>query len=173
MPLITDTGFAVNSWLSVEADAEAPTTGALVFPLARLTEALATSAQVFGVHVPNTTRPKELAPFFSRLALISIAFPAFSDGRGFSLARALRNAGFKGELRASGPLIADQYAHAKACGFDSVEVPEALGQRQPEGQWKAAAKSLSLSYQRGYAGGTNILDQRRKQHNAEYAARIA
>ena len=71
-----------------------------------------------GVYVANTTDPKALAPYFERLALIDIAFPAFTDGRGFSLARLLRREGFAGELRASGKLTPDQYLHAIGSGFD-------------------------------------------------------
>ena len=37
-----------------------------------------------------------------------IAFPAMGDGRGFSIARRLRAMGYRGVLRAKGPLVADQ-----------------------------------------------------------------
>lgn len=53
---------------------------------------------------------------------ISIRFPSFSDGRGFSIARALRRRGFAGRLEAKGALIADQYALARRVGFDEVEI---------------------------------------------------
>ena len=165
MTLITKQGFAADGWTRIEADAPAPTgpsADRVVWPLARLEDAFASGAKLIGVQIPNTTRIAELAPYLDRLALVSIAFPSFSDGRGFSVAKGLRHAGFTGELRAFGPLIADQFAHAQACGFDAVEVPEGLAERQPEGHWKAAAASLSLAYQRGYDRGLNILDQRRK-----------
>ncbi len=58
-------------------------------------------------------------------------FPSFSDGRGLSLAKRLRRAGFKGTLRASGPLIADQFREALDCGFDEIELPDAMAARQP------------------------------------------
>ena len=74
--------------------------------------------------IANTVDPQTLAPFLPRLALIDIAFPAFSDGRGFSIARLLRNAGYAGVLRAVGRLIADQFAYAIGCGFDEVELPD-------------------------------------------------
>jgi uncharacterized protein (DUF934 family) len=114
------------------------------------------------VIVPNTTEPSSLIQALPRLQLISISFPAFSDGRGFSLARLLRRAGFKGELRASGRLVADQYSHAIGCGFDTIEIPEDLAERQDEGQWRAALDAYSMSYQRGYAGRGSILEARRR-----------
>jgi uncharacterized protein (DUF934 family) len=59
-----------------------------------------------------------------RLALIEIAFPKFRDGRGYSSARILREAGYAGELRAQGDVLVDQIAFMKRCGFDSF-APEA------------------------------------------------
>lgn len=65
-----------------------------------------------------------LIPHLERLALVEIAFPKFRDGRGYSSARILREAGFKGELRAQGDVLVDQIAFMKRCGFDSF-APEA------------------------------------------------
>ena len=62
--------------------------------------------------------------------VIEITFPAFSDGRGFTLGRQLRAAGFRGRLRAAGPLLPDQYPMARRCGFDEIALPPALFQRQ-------------------------------------------
>ncbi|MBY0611723.1 MAG: DUF934 domain-containing protein [Beijerinckiaceae bacterium] len=166
MTLIDDTGFVADEWQRIEGDAAPQRLEKTIWPLARLDEALATGVADIGVNVPNTTKPADLVPYFDRLSLISIAFPAFNDGRGFSIAKGLRLAGFKGELRVFGPLIADQYPHARACGFDTVEVPDDLSTRQPAAQWRAALHSLSLAYQRGYGRGVNILDQRRKARAA-------
>ncbi len=174
MPLIDKTGFIVDRWVRVEDEASSHA-HSIIMPFSQLEELFA-HAQVSpspfmgegaskrrerGIDVPNTVNIAELTPYFSQLALISINFPSFSDGRGFSIARALSNAGFTGEIRAFGPLIADQYAFALSCGFDTIEIPETLAERQPEEQWKAAFASISNSYQRGYKHGDNILDQRR------------
>lgn len=77
---------------------------------------------------------------------IRIAFPKFSDGRGFTLARRLRAKGFTGRLRAAGHVIADQYAMARRSGFDEVEIDEALAERQPEDQWLARADWRAHDY---------------------------
>ena len=98
---------------------------------------------------------------FGRLALIAIAFPSATDGRGFSLARQLRRAASPAILRASGPLFSDQFPQALACGFDEVEIPDANAARQPVEQWLAARDRISLAYQRGYGAGENILERRR------------
>ena len=60
-----------------------------------------------------------LIPHLDRLALIEIAFPSFRDGRGYSSARILREAGYMGELRAQGDVLVDQVAFMRRCGFDS------------------------------------------------------
>ena len=60
-----------------------------------------------------------LIPHLDRLALIEIAFPKYRDGRGYSSARILREAGYKGELRAQGDVLVDQMLFMKRCGFDS------------------------------------------------------
>ena len=79
---------------------------------------------------------RALLPHLDRLALIEIAFPAFRDGRGYSAARILREAGYTGELRAAGDVLLDQIVYLRRCGFDAfapnapldaAKVDEALG----------------------------------------------
>lgn len=84
--------------------------------------------------------------------LLAIDFPSFSDGRGFSLARRLREMGFKGRLRASGRLIADQYAMARRVGFDEVEVAPDIAARQPAEQWIARADWKAFDHRAKLAG---------------------
>jgi len=67
---------------------------------------------------------RALIPFLDRLTLIEVAFPKYRDGRGYSSARILREAGYKGELRAQGDVLVDQIAFMRRCGFDSF-APEA------------------------------------------------
>ena len=88
-----------------------------------------------------------LAERLARVPAVRIAFAAFSDGRGFTLARQLRAAGFAGRLRAAGNVLADQYAMARRAGFDEVEIDEGLARRQPEDQWRARADWRAHDYQ--------------------------
>jgi uncharacterized protein (DUF934 family) len=108
---------------------------------------------------PNRT-VEEVAPFFERLDMIVIHFPNAANGRGFSTARQLRQAGYKGTLRAFGPLIADQFPQALACGFDEVEIIGAAATRQPVEQWMEALNRISFLYQRDYGADDSIPDQR-------------
>ena len=62
---------------------------------------------------------RALLPFLDRLQLIEVSFPAWTDGRGYSSARVLREAGYTGELRAVGDIVIDMLAHLRRCGFDA------------------------------------------------------
>ena len=97
--------------------------------------------------VENTAQAEEIVPAFDRIALIRIGFPSHLDGRGFSLARHLRLLGYRGRLRASGRILADQYAMARRSGFDEVEIDPALAARQPEAQWLFRANWRENDYQ--------------------------
>jgi len=98
--------------------------------------------------LPPDADPEALRPDLGRLPAIRIAFAAFSDGRGFTLATRLRRMGFAGRLRARGHVIADQYAMARRAGFDEVEIDPALAARQPEPQWLARADWRAHDYRR-------------------------
>lgn len=62
---------------------------------------------------------RALLPHLARLTLVEVAFPTFRDGRGYSSARILREAGYGGTLRASGDVLVDQIDYMRRCGFDS------------------------------------------------------
>ncbi|NQZ46958.1 MAG: DUF934 domain-containing protein [Erythrobacter sp.] len=62
---------------------------------------------------------RALVPLLDRLALVEVNFPSFGDGRGYSSARILREAGYAGELRAVGDVGIDQLSHMRRCGFDA------------------------------------------------------
>lgn len=79
------------------------------------------------------------------LSAVFVDFPAFSDGRGFSQARQLREThGFMGEIRARGHVIRDQYLFLHRCGVNAIEVSEPRALEK----WDAAMQEFSLFYQR-------------------------
>ena len=67
---------------------------------------------------------RALLPQIDQLALIEVSFPGYRDGRGYSSARILREAGYEGELRAQGDVLVDQIPLMRRCGFDAF-APEA------------------------------------------------
>jgi uncharacterized protein (DUF934 family) len=87
-------------------------------PLSTL-EAFLGETNANAVRIEPGEDARNLIPHLDRLALVEIAFPAFRDGRGYSSARVLREAGYTGELRAQGDVLVDQLPFMKRCGFDS------------------------------------------------------
>ncbi|MBX7482424.1 DUF934 domain-containing protein [Qipengyuania qiaonensis] len=95
---------------------------------------------------------RELLPHLDRLALVEVNFPAFGDGRGYSSARILREAGYEGELRAVGDVLVDQLAYMRRCGFDAFEPDQRFDmedvksafERWPEVYQKAADTRTSI-----------------------------
>ncbi|MEM9013299.1 MAG: DUF934 domain-containing protein [Pseudomonadota bacterium] len=114
-----------------------------------------------GVAIPNDVRTDAVAPVLPQVSLVAVDFPSFADGRGFSIARRLRAAGFDGVLRATGPVISDQFAMLLACGFDTIEIPDEIEVRQDPADWSADLERFSARYQRGYGGRASILEARR------------
>ncbi|MYZ49363.1 DUF934 domain-containing protein, partial [Propylenella binzhouense] len=76
-----------------------------------------------GLRVAPGEDVRPLASHLAGIALVAIAFPTFSDGRGYSAARLLRERlGFTGEIRAVGEVLLDQIELMRRCGFDSFSV---------------------------------------------------
>ena len=106
-----------------ESDATAPIpSGPVLVPLrvwiTRRAE-LALRSDV-GVWIASDERPESLAGDISRLPVIAVDFPKFSDGRGYSIAWNLRTRlGYKGELRAIGDVLRDQLFFMQRVGFDA------------------------------------------------------
>ncbi len=86
---------------------------------------------------------------------ITIVFPAFTDGRGFSLARRLRQRGFDGALIASGELLPDQWTYLKRSGFTLLESQELTERAElcvsPEESYQADALSPQPLFRRRFA----------------------
>ena len=79
-----------------------------------------------GVIWPNNRDVDDLVPYLDRLAVVALVFPSFRDGRAYSQARLLRERfHYRGELRATGQVLRDQFVFMLRAGFDAFEVQEA------------------------------------------------
>ena len=125
--IVTDTGFAADDW----------TEGFVALGAANDADAL---------DLPSDTDPADV-PLCKGLLMIRIDFPSSADGRGFTIARALRLRSYAGRLWTKGHVLADQYAMARRSGFDEVEISEALAARQPQEQWQFRANWQAHDYQ--------------------------
>lgn len=166
MPLLKGADFVPDDWSQVADDARLPATGNIWVSFERLqaeADTLVAHPGLIGVELPNTTKVADVKPWINRVALIVLPFPAFTDGRAYSLARLLREEGFKGDLRARGNVLPDQLQFMKQVGFSSFE----LSDRFPKQVWEQAARHISGVYQVGYtdpdAARTAIWKARRAQ----------
>ena len=126
MQLVKAGRVAEDRFVRVLDDAPVPEGVPVLVPAARF---LADSAELLsrqaptGVLWPNNRNVAELAPYLDRLSLVALVFPTFKDGRAYSQARLLRERyGFRGELRATGDVLRDQFLFLVRAGFDALEV---------------------------------------------------
>ena len=117
-----------NDWLTVADDEALPEGKPVVVTLDRWLkerDALIGRNTPLGVKLRSDQSPMTLAEDLDRLALIVLEFPKFTDGRGYSHARTLRQRlGYQGELRAVGNVLRDQYLFMDRCGIDSIEIAD-------------------------------------------------
>lgn len=131
MPLIIDRQPATNVWCYPDVEEGAALTPELVSGQSvvvvpeRLEEASVLSPERLGVQLQGEADLEVLQNWWSRLSLVVVEFPVFTDGRGFSLARQIRRLGYQGELRARGDLGRDRLAFLERCGFNAFELAQA------------------------------------------------
>ncbi|MBX3564317.1 MAG: DUF934 domain-containing protein [Sphingomonas sp.] len=93
--------------------------------------------QASAVRIEAGEDARHLIPHLSRVQLVEIDFPRFRDGRGYSSAKILREAGYTGEIRAAGDVLVDQMLFMRRCGFDSFAPDAAI---DPEALDRAFAR---------------------------------
>lgn len=121
--------FEPDDWTVLADDAPVPTGGHALLTFKRWLaerETLAADNRPLGVLVAPGEDVRALAPDLGRLSVIAVAFPAFTDGRGYSSAHILREElDYRGELRATGDVLLDQVPHFHRCGFDALVITNA------------------------------------------------
>jgi uncharacterized protein (DUF934 family) len=147
MQLIKGGRIVADDFARVADDAPVPERVPIIVPAARFladAEAFLAREAPAGVIWPNDRRVAELAPYLDRLALVGLVFPIFRDGRAFSQARLIRERyGFRGELRATGQVLRDQFLFMLRAGFDAFEVTKDAD----AAAFAQAARRYSVFYQ--------------------------
>lgn len=81
--------------------------------------------QFAGVWLDSHEDVEAIAGDLEHFAVIGVNFPKFTDGRGYSTARLLRDRyAYRGEIRAIGDVLQDQLFYMKRCGFDAFALRE-------------------------------------------------
>jgi phosphoadenosine phosphosulfate reductase len=129
MALFKNDAFVPDEWRRLARDATLPLDAKSILTLEQWRthrDHLGASNQAHGLLLDPASDPRELGAEVARFSLIAIDFPKFSDGRGYSLARRVRDElGFTGELRAVGDILYDQLQLLGRCGFDAFEITHA------------------------------------------------
>jgi len=126
--LIKHRVIAADRWTVVrdaQTVADLPDGQAVIVPLAywRAWRAALIARGEVGVWLAAEDDPSGLAEDIARLPVIAVHFEVFSDGRGYSIGRLLRERyGFRGELRAIGDVLRDQLYYLSQCGFDAFVI---------------------------------------------------
>lgn len=120
-----------NPWQLLRAGADkslpaVPAGGDVIVSLAQWQaqkEALLARTGRLGVWLANTDDLAAIAGDLKHFEVVAVDFPHFTDGRGCSIARLLRERyGWTGELRAVGDIIRDVLFYWTRCGFDAFEL---------------------------------------------------
>jgi uncharacterized protein (DUF934 family) len=147
MPLVKGGEIVADRFVRIADDAPIPANGAALIPaerfLSHAAELTLRQAET-GVIWPNNRDIEELAPYLDKLAVVALVFPKFQDGRAYSQARILRERlRFRGELRATGQVLRDQFVFMLRAGFDSFEVKKEADAKV----FGAVTKRYSVFYQ--------------------------
>lgn len=123
--LINLKGDQVNSWTLLAKDYEGEVQDNTIVPMAFFManqEAVLAAGNV-GIWIDSEEQPEALATNATQLPLIAINFPKFMDGRGYSIARYVRERlNYNGELRAIGDVLIDQLSYLKRSGFSAFDM---------------------------------------------------
>ena len=169
MPLVKAGKITADAFVHVADNAEVPNDGAILVSAARFVEnaeALSRRAGPTGVIWPNNRDLDDLVPYLANVAVVALVFPTFRDGRAYTQARLLRERhGFKGELRATGQVLRDQFVFMLRAGFDAFEVKK----RSDAEAFATTVKHYSVFYQPTGDGRVTALHQRMQLRLSENA----
>ncbi|MGL6072146.1 DUF934 domain-containing protein [Craterilacuibacter sp.] len=142
--IIKDGRIVADEWVLLRDDDAAWPAQDVILPLERWLGERPAHAHRVAVWLSSDSDIDLLLARLSEPGLIAIDFPAFTDGRGYSLARLLRERhGYKGELRAIGDVLQDQLYYLHQVGFDSF----AVRADRDAGQALVGLQDFSDSYQ--------------------------
>lgn len=126
MPLIDRNGQVIEDPWTYSGDGGDHIRPYLVVSIGTLASAEGGSLVVrpLGALVAPDTPIETIEPLLSKLDMIVVEFPKFRDGRGFTIGRTLRGRlGYRGDIRAIGHVLPDQFAFLLQCGFSTIVTP--------------------------------------------------
>ena len=150
--LIKNKKLAADDWKLIQEGEAFPASGDVIVPLSlwlAKRDALLARIGRTGVWLKPDDEPAALATDFAVLPLIAVLFPAFTDGRGYSTARLLRERyGYTGELRAIGDVLRDNIFYLSRVGFDAIALREGEDAKEALSAFKDFTEAYQISVER-------------------------
>ena len=147
MSLLKSGRFVDDPWVHWDDEQSEPPEGPVIVSLKRWREdksQLLARGTLLGLKLSSEQTPGEVHEDLPHFDVIALDFPVFTDGRSYSNARRLRQRyGYKGEVRAVGEVLRDQYLAFVRCGFDALEVSD----DETEEGYQAAISAISTPFQ--------------------------
>jgi len=152
------------------SDLEIPAAGDVIVPCRQWLgqrKALVERPSRLGVWLSGDDEPAAIADDLRLFALIAVDFPRFTDGRGYSIARLLRERyAWRGELRAVGDVQRDQLFYLARCGFDAF----ALRDREDPREAMSAFDDFTEAYQTSVDRAIPLFRRRAAEHRGDELA---
>jgi uncharacterized protein (DUF934 family) len=169
MPLVKGGRITEDTFVRLADDAALPASGDMLVSAARFLrdpDAFVRPAAKVGAIWPNGRDVDDLVPYLDRLAAVALVFPTFRDGRAYSQARLLRERfSWRGELRATGQVLRDQFVFMLRAGFDAFEVKKPSDAEA----FAETVKRYSVFYQPTGDGRLTALHRRMQLRHCERA----
>ena len=153
--------FVVDQWRHIGDAEPVPARARVIVSLGRWRAertTLESHADAIGVRLEPAEAIDATSDGLQRLALVVLPVPKFSDGRSYSTARRLRQAGYRGEIRATGDVLLDQIPLLLRSGFDAFEITHAATQSALErGTLPAVTRAYQVGAEIGSSGAAFTL----------------
>lgn len=146
--LINESAVLENDWAIIDSEeALQSATGRVLVSTELLEKAKENSDLTVGLILNGDADLDALKDQISDASVVAINFPAFADGRGYSLARLLKERfNYEGEIRAIGDVLIDQLHFMKRCGFDTYLLKEGLIAEEALNYFKTFSDPYQLAY---------------------------
>ncbi len=121
MQIIKDKAIIEDNWVHYCGEGDLPE-GNIIVSL-DLWQEMDLSGRNIGLQLEPDDMLSDIKDDLHHFDLIAINFPTFADGRGYSMAKILRDRlGYKKEIRAVGDVMRDQLFYLQRCGFNAFEI---------------------------------------------------
>jgi len=165
MPIVKDGRIIKDEWTVLDGrDPLGLTTSTPLLVTPDELKAYATALSGFarlGLKLEPADAVEASAADLRRIELVVLVFPKFNDGRAFSQARLLRDRhAFKGEIRATGHVLIDQFGFLQRSGVDAVAMDGPLSKAADEAAITEAWEREVTRFQGHYQPAQGDLSQK-------------